>query len=107
MPNTKSAVRRGRNSARKHLRNNSIKSGLKTVEQRYLATLPGGNKDQAAVNLRSVSSALDKAAKSGVIHKSTASRKKSRLAIRLNAMKTVDAGAPAPASSEPATTPQA
>jgi ribosomal protein S20 len=37
--------------------------------------------------LRAVSSAFDKAAKSGVIHKSMASRKKSRLSARLNSLK--------------------
>ncbi|MFO1498938.1 MAG: 30S ribosomal protein S20 [Verrucomicrobiota bacterium] len=87
MPNTKSAERRARNSSRKHARNNSVKSALRTLEKSYLGTLTAGNKDQALASFRSVSSALDKAAKSGVIHKSTADRKKSRLAARLNAAK--------------------
>jgi len=42
---------------------------------------------EAATALRAVSSALDKAVKGGVIHASTASRKKSRLAVKLNAKK--------------------
>ena len=37
----------------------------------------------ASAGFKAVSSAFDKAAKSGVIHKSLASRKKSRLASRL------------------------
>jgi len=87
MPNTKSAERRARNSTRKHQRNHSVKSQLKTLEKRYLGILGGGNRDEALVSFRSVSSALDKAAKSGVIHKATANRKKSRLAARLQRSK--------------------
>ena len=83
-----------RNSARKHVQNHSIKSELKTLERRYLGLVSSGNKDQATASLRDVSSALDKAAKVGVIHRSTASRKKSRLAIRLNTAK--PAAAPQP-----------
>ncbi len=83
MPNTKSAERRMRNSARKHLHNRRIKSQLHTLEHRYLELLSGGKKDDAAKELRALSSAFDKAAKSGVVHRATADRKKSRLALRL------------------------
>jgi small subunit ribosomal protein S20 len=87
MPNTKSAERRARNSARKHQHNHSVKSELKTLERSYLGIVSAGKRDDAAASLRSISSALDKAAKVGVIHKATASRKKSRLALRLNTVK--------------------
>lgn len=83
MPNTKSAERRMRNSARKQLQNRSIKARLHTLEKSYLELLTSGKKDDAAKSLRTLSSAFDKAAKVGVVHKATASRKKSRLAIRL------------------------
>ena len=83
MPNTKSAERRMRNSARKNLRNRSVKSNLHTLEKGYLELLATGKKDDAAKQLRALSSALDKAAKSGVLHRATADRKKSRLALRL------------------------
>ena len=87
MPNTKSAERRMRNSARKQLHNRSIKSRLHTLEKKYVAALAGGKKEDAATALRAVASAFDKAAKVGVIHKATADRKKSRLSVRLNAAK--------------------
>ena len=83
MPNTKSAERRARNSARKNLRNRSIKSRLHTLENTYLELLSAGKKDDAAKQLRTLSSAFDKAAKAGVVHRATANRKKSRLALRL------------------------
>ena len=83
MPNTKSAERRMRSSARKQAHNRSTKSRLHTLEKNYLQLLGGGKKDEAAKTLPTVSSAFDKAAKAGVIHRATADRKKSRLALRL------------------------
>lgn len=87
MPNTKSAERRMRGSAKKHARNTSIKSRLKTLEKSYLELVAGGKKDEAATAFRLVSSAFDKAANAGVLHTNNASRKKSRLSARLSAMK--------------------
>ena len=91
MPNTKSAERRARNSSRKHLQNHSVKSQLKTLEKRYLGTASAGKQEDAVASFRSICSALDKAAKTGVIHKATANRKKSRLAARLVAAKPAEA----------------
>jgi small subunit ribosomal protein S20 len=85
MPNTKSAERRMRSSARKQGANTTVKSRLKTLERNYLEALKGGKKDAATTALRLVTSAFDKAAKTGVIHRGTANRKKSRLTIRLAA----------------------
>lgn len=83
MPNTKSAERRMRNSARKNLRNRSMKSRLHTLERNYLENVAAGKKDDAAKQLQALSSAFDKAAKAAVVHRAAANRKKSRLAIRL------------------------
>ena len=82
MPNTKSAERRARNSVRKQSRNRSARSRLKTLEAKFDSVVKSGKRDEAMTALRSMSSALDKAAKTGVIHSATASRKKSRLAAR-------------------------
>ncbi len=87
MPNTKSAERRMRSSARRRTRNRSSKSRLHTLEASYLRALQGGKKEDAATAFRGLTSAFDKAAKAGVIHRATADRKKSRLATRLAAMK--------------------
>ena len=87
MPNTKSAERRMRNSARKRLQNRSVKSRLKTFERAYADAIESGKKEDASAAYRKLSSAFDKAAKSGVIHKGKANRKKSRLAARLAAVK--------------------
>ena len=82
MPNTKSAERRMRNSARKQLHNRSMKSRLHTLEKSFLELLSAGKKQDAASALRVITSAFDKAAKSGVVHRATADRKKSRLSVR-------------------------
>jgi small subunit ribosomal protein S20 len=74
-----------RNSARKQIRNHSVKSRLHTLENSYLELIKAGKKDEAAKALRTVSSALDKATKTSALNRGTADRKKSRLAKKLNA----------------------
>jgi small subunit ribosomal protein S20 len=83
MPNTKSAERRMRGSARKQQHNRSIKSSLRRVEKDYRALITAGKKDEAAKALPAVHSALDKAVKSGVLNRPAVNRKKSRLATAL------------------------
>lgn len=85
MPNTKSAERRMRNSARKNLHNRSIASNLRRLEKEFRAVVTAGKKDEAAKLLPGVHSAYDKAVKSGVVKRPTANRKKSRLAVTLAA----------------------
>ena len=72
-----------RNSARKQLRNRSVKSRLKSMEKRYNAALKGGKKEDAQTALRDAMSAFDKAVKGGVIPRGAANRKKSRMTLRL------------------------
>jgi small subunit ribosomal protein S20 len=101
MPNTKSAERRVRNSARKHLRNQGVKSRLHTLQRNYEDLLGAGKPDDAGKALRTLTSALDKAAKRGVIHKSRANRSKSRLSLRLHAANKPASAKPADATPSP------
>jgi len=87
MPNTKSAERRMRNSARKNLQNTSVKSKLRRLDRQFRAAVTAGKKDDAAKLLPGVHSAYDKAVKVGAIARPTANRKKSRLALSLKAAK--------------------
>ena len=80
MPNIKSAMKRVKVSKKKNLRNRMIKSGVITAVKKYEAALTPEQLAQA-------SSALDKAASKGVIHKNAADRKKARLAKKLAAAK--------------------
>jgi small subunit ribosomal protein S20 len=85
MPNTKSAERRMRNSARKQLQNTRVKSRLRSLQKNFLGLASSNKKNDATAAYRDLTSALDKAVKRGVLHKGTVDRKKSRLALRLNA----------------------
>ena len=87
MPNTKSAERRMRNSARKQLRNRGISSRLHSLEKKYLESVQTGKKEDASKALQIVVSAWDKAAKTGTVPRSRANRKKSRLALQLARIK--------------------
>jgi len=75
MPNTKSAERRMRGSAPQAPSQPQHKSSLHQLEKKYVALLASGKKEDARASLRAVTSAFDKAANNGVIHKSMASRK--------------------------------
>lgn len=97
MPNTKSAARRMRASERRRVHNLRIRTRLRRLEKTYRKLLGAGNRDEAAKLLRDVTSAYDKAVKSGVVHWATANRKKSRLATALNRL-TAATTAKAPAS---------
>ncbi len=87
MANTKSAQRRVRSNARKTARNLAAKSRLKTLERNYLGIVGSGKKEDAAAALSAVTAALDKAGKTGLLHRRTVDRKKSRLALKLAAAK--------------------
>ena len=87
MANTKSAERRARSSARRNVHNRAIKSRLKTLETKFAESVGVSKKAEAAQALRLVTSALDKAAKTGVIPKGRADRKKGRLAAQVNKLK--------------------
>jgi small subunit ribosomal protein S20 len=83
MPRTKSAAKQARASERRQRHNKSIKSRLHTLENNLLSLLDAKKSAEAVTAYQALSSALDKAAKVQVIHRNTASRKKSRLAARL------------------------
>lgn len=86
MANIKSAKKRIRVTEAKTLRNRMIKSALKTTLKKFEIALAGGNKEAATTAFTAAGKALDMAASKGVIHKNMAARKKSRLAIKLNAL---------------------
>lgn len=69
-----------RSNIAKDERNRNAKSRVRTLEKKFRALAADGTKEEAGEALRITISAVDKAWKNGVIHKSTANRKKSRLA---------------------------
>ena len=82
MPNIKSAKKRVKVSEKKNLLNRMVKSGMRTSVKKFQAAL--ADPQTANVQLTATTSAIDKAAAKGVIHKNAANRKKARLAKQLN-----------------------
>jgi small subunit ribosomal protein S20 len=79
---SKSDLKRKRQTVKRQSRNSSVLSRLKTEEKKLRAALEGGVEDVKSL-YSAFTSALDKAAKGGVIHKNVADRKKSRLNTRI------------------------
>jgi small subunit ribosomal protein S20 len=79
MPNTASAKKEQRKTAKRRLLNRSQRSALRTVvKDARAAATAGGAEAEAAMKL--AVKKLDQAAAKHLIHKNTAARKKSRLA---------------------------
>jgi len=74
MAKTRSAAKRARQTLRRATHNRSIKTHLRRL-QKQIRSAP----EPAADQIRVAISAIDKAAKSGVIHRNAASRRKARL----------------------------
>jgi small subunit ribosomal protein S20 len=88
MANTRSAAKQARASERRRAHNRIIKSKLHTLEKKFMGLVEEKKSSEAAVILRALFSALDKAAKVQVVTKNLANRKKSRLTARLKAAAT-------------------
>jgi small subunit ribosomal protein S20 len=86
MANTKSAAKRARQTARRTVMNRraltTVKNSLKSVR----TALKTGKKDEASALIQSFISTVDKAAKTGRIHKNAANRHKSNVARALAAL---------------------
>lgn len=80
MPNTKSAQKAMRQSRRRNVINQRTKYKFKSAVKTTRTAIAAGSKQEAAESLKKAMSAIDKAVKKDVMHKNTASRKKSRLA---------------------------
>ncbi len=85
MANTKSAIKAARKAVRNAARNQTIKSRLKTLAKAVTAS--AGDPEKARAAAIAFSSALDKAVKSDVIHRNTASHHKSQVAKYIFAAK--------------------
>lgn len=79
MAHTKSARKRIRQDRKRHLRNQSVKTHIRTLTKRFRASLSEGDEGQTSTVLKEAIRALDKAATKGVVHRRTASRKIARL----------------------------
>ena len=84
MPNTRSAAKRMRADATCRLRNLGANSELKTLTRQFTRSVEEKKADQAKKIYPLLTRLLDQSARKGILHRKTASRKKSRLAIQLS-----------------------
>lgn len=87
MANHLSALKRARQTDRRTARNRANTSALRTQLRDLRETIAKGDKSAAEQTYRKTVSVLDKAIQKGTLHENTASRYKSRLGVRVAAMK--------------------
>jgi small subunit ribosomal protein S20 len=74
MANTRSAAKRARQSAARSLHNRSVRTRLRTLQKGARSA-----SQPAAQDIHALMSAIDKAAKRGIIHRNAANRRKAHL----------------------------
>jgi small subunit ribosomal protein S20 len=95
VPNTESAKKRVRQTKKRNALNNWRKRRIKDQTKAFLKAITAGDVAAAETEFRKVAAVLDKISSTSTLHKNTASRRKSRLAKRLNTLKKGGASAKA------------
>lgn len=88
MPTTRSAEKRVRQSARRRARNTWRRRRIKEQVKSFLKAIADEDVKAAEIEYRKTCGILDKIACTSTLHRNTAARRKSRLAKRLNALRT-------------------
>ena len=86
MANIKSQEKRNRQNEVRRQRNKAVRSELKTRSKHAVAAAEAGDSAQAEALLLEAQRSFDKAVSKGVLHKSTASRRKSRLTAQVRSL---------------------
>ena len=81
---TKSALKANRQNIKRRENNRQLRSRLRTALKAIRASLDDNDLDGAKTALNKTVSIVDKMATKGIIHRNTAGRYKSRLALRLS-----------------------
>ncbi len=84
----KSVIKRQKQADKQHLVNKSAKSALKTIAKKVEQAAAEKKADAAKDALVKAMKAYDKAASQGILHRSTASRKISRLSSKVSKIQT-------------------
>lgn len=82
----KSTIRRARQSEKRRLRNRATISSVRSILRKVQDAIAAKKPDEAQATLRAATAALSKAVSKGVLKPNTASRRVSRLAVRVNAI---------------------
>ncbi|MBP8303740.1 MAG: 30S ribosomal protein S20 [Phycisphaerae bacterium] len=86
MAHSLSAKKRIRQNAKARATNRARKSRVKTQIKKFETVLAQGDAKKAADEFRMLTKRLDQTAATGLLHKKTVARRKSRMARRLNAL---------------------
>ncbi len=86
MANIKSQIKRIRTNEKRRVRNQDVKSELKTLVRKTREAVDAGDQEKAEETLHIASRKLDKAVSKGVIHKNQAANRKSKLAKRVQSI---------------------
>jgi len=87
LANIKSAQKRVTIAKVRNARNKAVKSDVKSIIKKFEKALAEGNFESASAFYPEVTKEIDMATTKGAMHKNTASRKKSNLALKLNKAK--------------------
>ncbi len=82
----KSTIRRARQSEKRRRLNRGTMSAVKNLVKKVEVALDAKNADGAKASFRDAASALSKAVTKGVLKRNTASRRISRLALKVDAL---------------------
>lgn len=86
MANIKSQKKRILTNEKARLRNQSVKSSLKTAIRRFREAAAAGDSAAAQSAFDTAARQLDKAVSKGIIHANQAANKKSAMAIKANSL---------------------
>ncbi|PDP88975.1 30S ribosomal protein S20 [Glycomyces fuscus] len=86
MANIKSQKKRIRQNEKARVRNQAVRSSLKTAIRKFREAAEAGDVEKATVAQRAAARALDKASSKGVIHQNQAANRKSAISKRLHAL---------------------
>ena len=87
MANRRSSIKKIRVDRQRRIQNLRVISELRTVARKVNSLILGNNAEAASKESRVLFSKLDKAVKKGILHKNHASRRKSRIALRIHSLK--------------------
>ncbi len=82
----KSTIKRARQAETRRARNRATLNGIRSLIKKTLAAVEQKQASEAETALRKAASAMAKAATKGVLKRNTASRRISRLTLRVNSL---------------------
>jgi len=79
MPQSNSAKKTVRKNEEQRMANKAVKSSMRSQVKKVRDAIDAGDKDKAQAEMKLAVTKMDKAAKTNIIHKNQAARRKSRL----------------------------